>query len=49
MIAAQKFITQKMRQFEEIGGWEVANELAQHCTYQVRTPLLLIAFQNRFF
>lgn len=34
MFAAQKFITQKMRQFEEVGGWEVANEQAQHCTYQ---------------
>uniref|UniRef100_A0A915Q7E7 Uncharacterized protein n=1 Tax=Setaria digitata TaxID=48799 RepID=A0A915Q7E7_9BILA len=33
MNATQKFISEKLKQFEEAGGWEVVSENAQHCTY----------------
>ncbi|VDK62490.1 unnamed protein product [Onchocerca ochengi] len=33
MTAIQKFISGRLKQFQEAGGWDVANEKAQHWTY----------------
>ncbi|OZC10856.1 hypothetical protein X798_02000 [Onchocerca flexuosa] len=33
MTAIKKFISGKLKQFQEAGGWDVANEKAQHWTY----------------
>uniref|UniRef100_A0A158Q8L2 TRAF-type domain-containing protein n=1 Tax=Elaeophora elaphi TaxID=1147741 RepID=A0A158Q8L2_9BILA len=33
MGAVQKTFNEKLKQFQEAGGWDVVNEKAQHCTY----------------
>ncbi|CAG9536912.1 unnamed protein product [Cercopithifilaria johnstoni] len=33
MDAIQKVFNEKLKQFQEAGGWDVINEKAQHCTY----------------
>ncbi|EJW84633.1 hypothetical protein WUBG_04459 [Wuchereria bancrofti] len=33
MDAIQKFFNEKLKQFQEVGGWDVVNEKAQRCTY----------------
>ncbi|VDK84631.1 unnamed protein product [Litomosoides sigmodontis] len=33
MAAVHNFFNQKLKQFQEAGGWDVINEKAQHCTY----------------
>lgn len=35
MNAIQKVFNEKLKQFQEAGGWDVINEKAQHCTYHV--------------
>ncbi|KAL3989589.1 hypothetical protein ACH3XW_28285 [Acanthocheilonema viteae] len=33
IVVIQKIFNEKLKQFEEAGGWDVINEKAQHCTY----------------